>query len=302
MSNVQWFYSDVQQQQQGPLTFDQIQQMAATGEIQPNTLIWNENLPSWTAASSVPGVFNSAGQTAPSPYPAPAVGQVAPTGGHYPTPQVKKTSFALWIGTYLASLILIGIAMAAVIAAAPAAPDYSEENRKMSQAETEQEIREAQEAMNRKTEEYTREFSGESVAGMGAGALGLFLGWALSVFAAVYAYIILYRAWLILQPGGARTTPGKAVGFCFIPFFNIYWIFNVYVGWATDWTRIRSSYSNLQNAPQASSGLFIASVVCLITVILMPIGIILFMICKKQMCDTINHCAANPNGGMTGSF
>jgi hypothetical protein len=33
--------------------------------------------------------------------------------------------------------------------------------------------------------------------------------------------------------------------------------------------------------------------ICMITIILMPIGIILFMICKKQMCDTINYCSAN---------
>ena len=302
MSNVQWFYSDAQQQQQGPLTFDQIQQMAATGQIQPNTLVWNETLPSWTAASAVPGVFNPGPSTAPSPYSAPAMGQLAPTGGAYPIPQVKKTSFALWIGTYLASLILMGIAVASFIASAPGLPDYTEENRKIVEAETEKEMREAREAMDRKTEEYAKSFSSGSAAGMGAGAIGIFLGWALSIFSAVYAYIILYRAWYILQPGGARTSPGQAVGFCFIPIFNIYWIFNVYSGWATDWTRIRESYSNLQGAPQASGGMFIASLICMITIILMPIGIILFMTCKKQMCDTVNYCAANPGGGMAPSI
>ena len=289
MLNVQWFYSDAQEQQQGPLTFDQVQQMAANGQIQPNTLIWNENLPGWTAASAVPGVFNPAPQPGQSPYSSPAVGQVAATGGPYPIPHVKKTSFTLWLTTYLASLILIGITAATLIASAPGLPDYTEENRQMAQAETEQEIREAQEAINRKTEEFSKDISEGNTAGM----VTLFLGWAISFFAMIYTYIILYRAWCILQPGGARTTPVLAVVFCFIPLFNIYWFFNVYAGWATDWNRIRSSYPNLQTAPKASGGLFIASLICMITIILMPIGIILFMICKKQMCDTINYCSAN---------
>ena len=276
--------------------------MAANGQIEPNTLICNENLASWTAASAVPGIFNSGTQTASSPYSAPAIAQPAPLGGQYPIPKVKKTSFALWIGAYLASLIVMVIGVAVLAAAAPATPEYLEESKKMSVAETEEEILEAREAIDKKYEINKNTDSRGSAAGLGAGIGGLVLGWIISVFAAIYAYIILYRAWCILQPGGARTTPGQAVGFCFIPFFNIYWIFNVYAGWATDWTRIRSSYSNLQGAPQASSGMFIAAFVCMITVILMPVGIILFMICKKKMCDTINYCATNQAGTLPASL
>ena len=40
--------------------------------------------------------------------------------------------------------------------------------------------------------------------------------------------------WTIIQDGNARTTPGKAVGFCFIPFFSLYWIFVAYLGLAKD--------------------------------------------------------------------
>lgn len=263
--------------------------MAANGQIEPNTLIWDENLASWTAASAVPGVFNSGTQTASSPYSAPAIAQAAPLGGQYPIPKVKKT------------LLSSKYSGGAGAAAARAAIAITMKIKKMSVAETEEEIFEAREAIDKKYEINKNTDSGGSAAGLGAGIGGLVLGWIISVFAAIYAYIILYRAWCILQPGGARTTPGQAVGFCFIPFFNIYWIFNVYAGWATDWTRIRSSYSNLQGAPQASSGMFIAAFVCMITVILMPVGII-FMICKKKMCDTINYCAANQAGALPASL
>lgn len=36
---------------------------------------------------------------------------------------------------------------------------------------------------------------------------------------------ILYRAWTAIQDEHVRTTPGRAVGFLSIPFFNFYWLF-----------------------------------------------------------------------------
>jgi hypothetical protein len=37
---------------------------------------------------------------------------------------------------------------------------------------------------------------------------------------------------------GARTSAGKALGFMFIPLFNLYWAFEVYWGWTKDYNRI----------------------------------------------------------------
>jgi hypothetical protein len=51
---------------------------------------------------------------------------------------------------------------------------------------------------------------------------------------AVLGYILLYRFWSVIQFGTARTSPGKAVGFCFIPFFNFYWFYVAIVGLAKD--------------------------------------------------------------------
>ncbi|MBQ9088720.1 MAG: hypothetical protein IJY46_08075 [Lentisphaeria bacterium] len=47
---------------------------------------------------------------------------------------------------------------------------------------------------------------------------------------AVFAFILLYKFWKFIpyQESYYVTTPGKAVGFCFIPFFNLYWIFVAY--------------------------------------------------------------------------
>ena len=46
--------------------------------------------------------------------------------------------------------------------------------------------------------------------------------------------VILYRSWKVIQDGTPRTTPGKAIGFLFIPFFNIYWLFIATVGLVKD--------------------------------------------------------------------
>ena len=43
----------------------------------------------------------------------------------------------------------------------------------------------------------------------------------------VFMFILLYKFWKFIpyQESYYVTTPGKAVGFCFIPFFHLYWIF-----------------------------------------------------------------------------
>ncbi|WP_016924041.1 DUF4339 domain-containing protein [Prochlorothrix hollandica] len=50
----------------------------------------------------------------------------------------------------------------------------------------------------------------------------------------VFSYMMLFKFWKIIQNGQPRTTPGKAVGFLFIPFFNFYWCFVAYLGLAKD--------------------------------------------------------------------
>ena len=69
----------------------------------------------------------------------------------------------------------------------------------------------------------------------------------------VISHILLYRFWCVIQDGEARTTPGKAVGFCFIPFFNLYWIYVAIVGLAKDMNAYRTQW-NIEG-PRVSEGL-----------------------------------------------
>lgn len=63
------------------------------------------------------------------------------------------------------------------------------------------------------------------------------VGSLVSLGAAILGFILLYKFWQVNQDGRASTTPGKAVGFMFIPFFNIYWIFRAFPGLSLDQNR-----------------------------------------------------------------
>lgn len=58
-----------------------------------------------------------------------------------------------------------------------------------------------------------------------------------SIAGLVFGLILIYKMWEAIQAGPARTTPGKAVGFLFIPCFNLYWMFVVLYGWAKDYNQ-----------------------------------------------------------------
>jgi hypothetical protein len=70
--------------------------------------------------------------------------------------------------------------------------------------------------------------------GVGLATSWFFIGIPAVIAAIVLRCVIMYKAWNQVQDGYQRTTPGKAVGFCFIPFFNFYWIFVAYHGLAQD--------------------------------------------------------------------
>jgi len=49
----------------------------------------------------------------------------------------------------------------------------------------------------------------------------LIIGIPAVIASVVLYYILLYRFWDVIQDGSPRTTPGKGIGFLFIPFFNL---------------------------------------------------------------------------------
>jgi len=65
----------------------------------------------------------------------------------------------------------------------------------------------------------------------------LFLGAIIVAGGAILWWVLLFKSWKVIQDGNPTTTPGKAVGFMFIPVFNYYWQFIAILGLATQLNR-----------------------------------------------------------------
>jgi len=139
------------------------------------------------------------------------------------------------------------------------------------------------------------------------GAVGslAFLSLLIMVYIVVVSAILWYKAWKSIQDGSARTTPGKAVGFMFIPIFNFYWVFQAVWGFAKDYNSYieRHKYS-VEKLPE---GLFLASAIMAVAGIIaaripgigilynIAVLIIAAMIVVK-VCDAVNAISTPPAG------
>ena len=73
------------------------------------------------------------------------------------------------------------------------------------------------------------------IAGVGTIAqIAMFMGLVAMIAALVFGAALLYQLWKLIPSDIARTTPGKAVGLCLIPFFGFYWIFVAFYGLGKD--------------------------------------------------------------------
>ncbi|UCD75534.1 MAG: hypothetical protein JSV91_01185 [Phycisphaerales bacterium] len=135
--------------------------------------------------------------------------------------------------------------------------------------------------------------SGEPEAGAGVACVAYMP----IIYGVVMLAILIYKMWAAIQPGPARTTPGKAVGFLFIPFFNFYWIFQAYWGWTKDYNQYSAQRGgDLPTMPEgvavAICILCILGVVPLVGILAGLINLVLFIIFISAACDGINAIAA----------
>ena len=108
-----------------------------------------------------------------------------------------------------------------------------------------------------------------AVAALGLSCFSLIF----AIVAIVMVAILVYKLWDSIQDGQARTTPGKACGFLFIPFFNFYWLFVAYLGWAKDF----NAYAGERNieGTRMNEGLTLA--MCIFVVVSVLVSLIPFV-------------------------
>jgi len=133
-----------------------------------------------------------------------------------------------------------------------------------------------------------------------AAPFALGLGALTMLYGAIAIFVLWYKMWAAIQDGHARATPGKAVGFLFIPFFNLYWAFQVLWGWAKDYNAYIARH-NLANAPKMPEGLFLAYVILCFSGVIPVLGILLVManfviglMMVSKICDGVNALPAAP--------
>ena len=119
------------------------------------------------------------------------------------------------------------------------------------------------------------------------------------LYGAVVLLTLIHKLWAAIQGAPARTTPGKAVGFLFIPLFGAYWIFQIYWGWARDYNRLVER-ANLR-APRVSEGL--ALTVCILALLsIVPIaGIVIGLFNLGFLTAFLNSAIDGVNALAAGS-
>jgi hypothetical protein len=53
---AEWFYSRDGKNNSGPVTFDQLQALAGSGQLLPTDLVWKEGMPGWQPAGQLKGL------------------------------------------------------------------------------------------------------------------------------------------------------------------------------------------------------------------------------------------------------
>ena len=117
--------------------------------------------------------------------------------------------------------------------------------------------------------------------------LPLALGcWLPLAAAAVLWLVFVYRMWSAIQDGQARISPGRAVGLLFVPLLNIYWIFRVLPGYATEYNAYLGRHGSA--APPLSRGLILAAM-------LVPVAnVVLWWIVIGRICRAVNALDPGP--------
>lgn len=116
------------------------------------------------------------------------------------------------------------------------------------------------------------------------------------LYTAIVMFVLLYKAWASIQDQYTRITPGKAIGFLFIPLFNYYWVFQAYWGLAKEHNLYLKRH-NL-NLPELHEGFYLAYCIVLICNIiisfLLPIltviiGVLFGIKISFDLCKAVNN-------------
>ena len=294
---TQWYISQ-EGQQLGPYTGEQLLSFAQGGNITRESMVWAEGMAEWLPAERIDGLFPVAAAAGPvrsapaTARPGPARAGATQPGGParagtatvarptqapagratgqptahgqvtqgpegratFPRPPVPVASFGMFAGSMALGVVFLAAALFILFKAAEQVqPDPA--------------------------------MVIIMISCFGVSGLCFLLG-------QIFGMINLYRAWFCLSRAGATVSPGLAVGLLFVPFFNFYWLFRAYFGFAREWNFLTQYYEDTRRAPRMSEGLFLAF--CIVILIFPVVGFILIFPVMSSMCKAINFIAHRP--------
>jgi hypothetical protein len=120
------------------------------------------------------------------------------------------------------------------------------------------------------------------------------------LYSGVVMIVLWYKSWAAIQDGHARTTPGKAIGFFFIPFFNIYWAFQAIWGLSKDFNAYLQRHSI--SSAKLPESLFLAYCILCFTTWIPILGLVLLVVnyfvglmMVSALCDAVNAVVEKPS-------
>ncbi len=119
--------------------------------------------------------------------------------------------------------------------------------------------------------------------------LALIFVFAWAIIHTVFYLLVLAKLWGAIQDGQTEISVGKAIGFLFIPFFNIYWTFKVWGGFPNEYNAFIARHGLA--APPLSNGIFVAlPIVVLLSAVyigLIALPFVMIAVILKA-CDAVN--------------
>jgi len=97
---------------------------------------------------------------------------------------------------------------------------------------------------------------------LGISGIGSMIAGIVLLVASVSILILLYQLWKLIPEDIARTTPGKAVGFLFIPLFNLYWNFVAFKGLGEDMNATLEQHGVEDQVNARAGSIFCILVLC----------------------------------------
>lgn len=137
----------------------------------------------------------------------------------------------------------------------------------------------------------------DDVTNLLVGVLGFFAVAPFLLTLMILPFVVLYKMWASIRTGNqVRTTPGKAIGFLFIPFFNFYWLFQVWAGFPTDYNKFVEHHR--LNLPLLGSGIYTAypvlivlSVIPFLNILTSIAAVFVLLVIIAKTSDAVNRLA-----------